>query len=148
MDKMQKKCVNCASWLADQHCHWNQHQFHFQNLVKVLYQSRRPLYFLNWRQIFKTPNYRGDPNWKSLFLSLIYRAKSGLHNELNFFCERARCAKFFLSRSVFAKNFEQKKEGLGPLQLSKHFYFFSSTFLDPWGSSDKNWSPFGEQEKL
>jgi len=118
------------------------------NLDKVFLQSGHLQKFLNWRQIFKR-RIRGLTQMKQFFFfCLKYRAKPGLHDKHNFFHEIASCAKFFLSRPVLAKIFQQEKKGLGPFQLPKFFYFFYGVFLDLRGSSDKNLSPFGEQEKL
>ena len=50
----------------------------------------------------KTPNWGADQNETKFFFALKYRAKPGLHDKHNFFPEIARCAKFFLSRPVFA----------------------------------------------
>jgi hypothetical protein len=46
-------------------------------------------------------------NEDAFFSAVIYRVMLGLHDKAKFFCEIARCKKFFLSGLVFAKILQQ-----------------------------------------
>jgi hypothetical protein len=114
------------------------------NTVSLLKTRQSPIEKSTPRNFFElAPNIKSW-NWGAVhnetiyFFALKYRARPGLHGNRNFCPEIASCAKFFLSRLVFAEVFHRKKGGLRPFQSSKIFYFVIGVLFVSRGSSEKN----------